>query len=801
MDMMAKAILTAKSTSFQFEDRIIPLSHSPVKIGRSHKEDRPEAENAFFDCKVLSRGHAVLSYEDGRFFIQDAGSSNGTFINNIRLSKTGEESKLTQIYAGDILRFGSDVVDKAKNVTQRAIVSKVKLLYPDGTESVLRPPESKLYRPTESFDEVNLMNQNLEESFNRERALEDRLLKVRGLISKHIGRSQSDMIRIYEDIKEELMKPYEAAPPPPATKNGTTSSGETDSFEMDRILGENRELGLRLSDIENKLADRENFCLSVQRKQGEDVVEIAKLRHLIDKQNGDIADLEGALTDTQRELDTIQSGGDKESQLKAFYEAKIFDISAKAETDLEVQRAELETQIRAVEDGFSEERSRIRNQLQEVTSNEINLLERIKSLESEKGYARAEVEKIVVKEADSFEHKQELEYKVECLSVELADARERLEEAKSAVVVERSAEDIQTISDQEAKMNSLREEVSYIKKELIGARSGKAAAEDDLNTVKGTVETLNNTVNALTTEDEASKEKIKLLEENLAERTRERDHLHQLLTEMEGQLGQDEKTKVQINDLRTELAAAQTEVKSRIDEIFGVKDLLRLEKETVQQRDIEIAKLNGQVQFVEEEKEILKSRSGDVDSLQAEINQLRNRLNLVVEELEVTREDNTTLSRELEQQHVLYMELKKMRGMGEEMDMLRQAQTDVVIARERGEEAMRMFTEAKQEMGRMEAERIRLLREVAQLKSGKGDTTDSVAATAAGVQDLQKEAAATPSQAAADPAAAKQQSSTTKGVGADTMMFEMGSLKLYEILLGMVFISVILSWNPYTLPL
>ena len=27
------------------------------------------------------------------------------------------------------------------------------------------------------------------------------------------------------------------------------------------------------------------------------------------------------------------------------------------------------------------------------------------------GYARAEVEKIVVKEADSFEHKQELEYK------------------------------------------------------------------------------------------------------------------------------------------------------------------------------------------------------------------------------------------------------------------------------------------------------------------------------------------------------------------------------------------------------
>ena len=55
---------------------------------------------------------------------------------------------------------------------------------------------------------------------------------------------------------------------------------------------------------------------------------------------------------------------------------------------------------------------------------------------------------------------------------------------------------------------------------------------------------------------------------------------------------------------------------------------------------------------MEEEKELLKNMTGDVDSLQAEINQLRNKLNLVVEELEVTREDNSTLSRELEQQQV-----------------------------------------------------------------------------------------------------------------------------------------------------
>ena len=44
------------------------------------------------------------------------GSSNGTFVNNIRLSKGGEESKMTEVFTNDILRFGSDIVDKSRQV-------------------------------------------------------------------------------------------------------------------------------------------------------------------------------------------------------------------------------------------------------------------------------------------------------------------------------------------------------------------------------------------------------------------------------------------------------------------------------------------------------------------------------------------------------------------------------------------------------------------------------------------------------------------------------------------------------------
>jgi hypothetical protein len=41
----------------------------------------------------------------------------------------------------------------------------------------------------------------------------------------------------------------------------------------------------------------------------------------------------------------------------------------------------------------------------------------------------------------------------------------------------------------------------------------------------------------------------------------------------------------------------------------------------------------------------------------------------------------------------------------------------------------------------------------------------------------------------------------TRVLAAEALMGRVGSLRLYEILIGLLFISVIISWNPYTLPL
>jgi len=64
-----------------------------TRIGRS-----PECE-IFLDDVTVSRNHAVLVDHDGRFFIEDQGSLNGTFVNRRRIDNQVLEN-------GDELQIG-----------------------------------------------------------------------------------------------------------------------------------------------------------------------------------------------------------------------------------------------------------------------------------------------------------------------------------------------------------------------------------------------------------------------------------------------------------------------------------------------------------------------------------------------------------------------------------------------------------------------------------------------------------------------------------------------------------------------
>ncbi|XP_029048128.2 sarcolemmal membrane-associated protein [Osmia bicornis bicornis] len=182
--MTAKGILICRDNSHPFQDRMLSLEQA-VKIGRSVARARATPNNAIFDCKVLSRNHALLWYSGGKFFLQDTRSSNGTFVNNHRLSPAGLESAPKEVCSGDIVQFGVDVVENTKKVTHGCIVATLKLYLPNGIEakaslstSVTSPVNNV------SLEDLYKLNQVMQEASRREKALHYKLEYLQQLVEK-----------------------------------------------------------------------------------------------------------------------------------------------------------------------------------------------------------------------------------------------------------------------------------------------------------------------------------------------------------------------------------------------------------------------------------------------------------------------------------------------------------------------------------------------------------------------------------------------------------------------------------------
>ena len=78
------------------------------------------------------------------------------------------------------------------------------------------------------------------------------------------------------------------------------------------------------------------------------------------------------------------------------------------------------------------------------------------------------------------------------------------------------------------------------------------------------------------------------------------------------------------------------------------------------------------MQNIQDELDVIKVRTSDVSAIQDEAVSLGQRLDIVQSDLDAALRENEKLMADLERQNTLYNELKKMRGRGEEMDMLQQ---------------------------------------------------------------------------------------------------------------------------------
>lgn len=63
--MRPRAVLKQHSNSYPFEERSLDLTGN-VKVGRAVAKSKPQSDNAIFDCKVLSRNHAVIWFDNGK---------------------------------------------------------------------------------------------------------------------------------------------------------------------------------------------------------------------------------------------------------------------------------------------------------------------------------------------------------------------------------------------------------------------------------------------------------------------------------------------------------------------------------------------------------------------------------------------------------------------------------------------------------------------------------------------------------------------------------------------------------------
>ncbi|KAI1338052.1 RING finger protein [Xylariaceae sp. FL0016] len=104
------------SLSFTPVTRTLPSGKEVIKVGRySERENHtpvpinaPSAAPVGFKSKVVSRRHCEFWHEKGRWYIKDVKSSSGTFLNHIRLSAPGTESKPYPINDGDLVQLGID---------------------------------------------------------------------------------------------------------------------------------------------------------------------------------------------------------------------------------------------------------------------------------------------------------------------------------------------------------------------------------------------------------------------------------------------------------------------------------------------------------------------------------------------------------------------------------------------------------------------------------------------------------------------------------------------------------------------
>ncbi|XP_036896632.1 sarcolemmal membrane-associated protein isoform X4 [Sturnira hondurensis] len=674
----ALAIFTCRPNSHPFQERHVYLDE-PIKIGRSVARCRPAQNNATFDCKVLSRNHALVwfDHKTGKFYLQDTKSSNGTFINSQRLSRGSEESPPCEILSGDIIQFGVDVTENTRKVTHGCIVSTIKLFLPDGMEARLRSdvihaplpsPVDKVAANTPSMysQELFQLSQYLQEALHREQMLEQKLATLQRLLA--ITQEASDtswQALIDEDrllSRLEVMGNQLQA----CSKNQTEDSlrkelialqEDKHNYEMTakeslrRVLQEKIEVVRKLSEVERSLSNTEDECTHLK-EMNERTQE--ELRELANKYNGavnEIKDLSDKLKVAEGKQEEIQQKGQAEKK----------ELQHKID-EMEEKEQELQAKIEALQadNDFTNERLtalQVRlEHLQEKTLKECSslgiqvddFLPKINgSTEKEHLLSKSGGDCTFIHQFIECQKKLIVEGHLTKVVEETKLSKENQARAKDSDLSdtlspskEKSSDDTTDAQMDEQDLNEPLAKVSLLKDDLQGAQSEIEAKQEIQHLRKELIEAQELA--------RASKQKCfelqALLEE---ERKAYRNQVEESTKQIQVLQAQLQRLHINIENLREE---KDDEITSTRNELLSARDEILLlhqaAKKAASERDTDIASLQEEVKKVRSELERWRKAASEYEK---EITSLQNSFQLRCQQCEdQQREEATRLQGELE---------------------------------------------------------------------------------------------------------------------------------------------------------
>nr|XP_054496052.1 sarcolemmal membrane-associated protein isoform X10 [Agelaius phoeniceus] len=653
----ALAIFTCRPNSHPFQERHVYLDE-PVKIGRSVARCRPAQNNATFDCKVLSRNHALVwfDHKTGKFYLQDTKSSNGTFINSQRLSRGSEESPPCEIMSGDIIQFGVDVTENTRKVTHGCIVSTIKLFLPDGMEARLRSdvihaplpsPVDKVAANTPSMysQELFQLSQYLQEALHREQMLEQKLATLQRLLAVTQEASDTSWQALIDEDRllsrlEVMGNQLQAC-----SKNQTEDSirkelialqedkhnYETTAKEsLRRVLQEKIEVVRKLSEVERSLSNTEDECTHLK-EMNERTQE--ELRELANKYNGAVNEIKD-LSDKLK----VAEGRQEEIQQKGLAEKK--ELQHKID-EMEEREQELQAKIEALQadNDFTNERLtalQVRlEHLQEKTLKEHNSLGIQVDDFIPKINGSTEKDKIIDEGHLTKVEETKLLKENQARVKESNDLSDTLSPSK-----EKSSDDTTDAQMDDQDLNEPIVKVALLKDELQGAQSETEAKQEIQQLHKELIEAQEL---ARTSKQKCFELQALLEEERKAYRVQVEESNKQI-NALQAQL---RRLQEEIENLRkekeNEISSTQNELVSAQNEILSLQ---KVAEKAASDRDTDISALQAELQTVRAE---LDRWRNDASDYEKEIVNLQSRFQLKCQQCEEQqREEASRLKDELE---------------------------------------------------------------------------------------------------------------------------------------------------------